>query len=256
MKEIEEFYLKNLSNGAHTSFHSLVISNIEPKTASLPGVEIVFAEYKAQFELEQEAYRRHRKSSYTKNLETAHLKRSDVFRGLKYAIKSYSYHSDLGKKKAARDLQAVLHKFGDVSRKGVLSASIAAGFIVSVSRKQLNAAIELLGIGEWFEALDEANLSVESLMQTRNSELAQKTKRRMAKERPVVDAAFRKLCTRINAAAIVNGEDQYASAIASMNSLIKDTKLKLAQHMGHLARKRRLKEEARLAQSETKVVES
>lgn len=64
----------------------------------------------------------------------------------------------------------------------------------------------------------------------------------MVEERPALDAAYRKLAGLINAYTVVKGEADFADTINFVNALIKDEKLKLAQHRGRVRKKRNVEE--------------
>jgi hypothetical protein len=243
MQEIENFYLKNLGNGQHLAFHDQLIAYIEKKTATALNIEDAFEAYKQVFARERLAFMPQRKSAFSGGIVAAHRQRGKVYQGLKHVVKAGAFHWDKEKIRAARILLDVLRHFGDVSTKGKLVATSAAFLLASSCKKNYAAELSLLGATEWIDALAEANEQVEGLMAKRNSELAKLPKVRMVDVRPEVDEAYRNIIRRVNALVILQGVEQYAGFIGFANAHIADYRLKLAQHLGRLAKKRRDKEE-------------
>ena len=243
MQEIENFYLKNLGNGEHLSFHRLIIAIIEKQTATALNVEEAFEAYKQQVERERVAFMPQRKSAFSAGITQAHRRRGKLYQGLKHVVKAGAFHWDDTKIRAAHKLRDVLRHFGDVSTKGKLEATGAASILVSSCKKNYAAELALLGATEWIDALEEANEHVKELMNKRNSEQAQLPDIRMVDARSQVDEAYRNIIRRINAMVLLQGDEQYAGFIGFTNALIADYRLKLAQHLGRLAKKRREKEE-------------
>jgi len=243
MQEIENFYLKNLSNGQHLAFHRQMIAIIEKQTAAALNLVDAFEAYKRQFEREQAAFMPQRKSAFSDGIVAAHRRRSKIYQGLKHVVKAHAFHWDDAKIRAAKNLIGVLRHFGNVSTKGKIEATGAAALLTSSCKKNYTNELALLGATEWIDALEEANEKVKELMRERDSEQAKLPDARMVDVRPEVDKAFRALVKRTNAMVVLQGLGQYAAFVNTANALISDYRLKLAQHLGRLAKKRREKAE-------------
>lgn len=239
--KIKEIYLPYLSHGEHKAFHDHVITVVEEFTAATLDVEVVFEEYKKQFADENKAFMPMRKSATTAHLAAAHKRRGNIYRGLKFAVKSAGFHFNPEKEQAAHALKIVLNKFGNIKSKAYNEATAAAMLLANVCNKNYASEVALLGLGEWIAKLETVNTEFTGLMQSRNTERAQKTKLRMSKVRPNVDAAYHSLTERINALVEINGEEAYAPFIKRINVRIDKLRLTLAQHKGRLAKKRREK---------------
>lgn len=243
MQEIENFYLKNLGNGQHLAFHRQMLTYIEKKTAAALNVEETFETYKQQFDKEQAAFMPQRKSAFSDDITAAHQQRGKVYQGLKHVLKASTFQWDENKASVAKFMLAVLKHFGDISKKGKLGATGAAASLTSTCKKNYATELALLGATEWIDALEEANEQVKALMDKRNSELAKLPDVRMVDVRPEVDEAYHSLIRRVNAMVNLQGIEQFAEFVNTANAIISDYRLKLAQHLGRLAKKRQEREE-------------
>jgi hypothetical protein len=165
--------------------------------------------------------------------------RKELFLGLKFAIKSATCHWDETRHKAGKTMLTVLGHFGDLYKQNMMEATANAGLLASASRENYAGQVALLGLGEWLDKLEEVNERFNQYFLGRSHEQSLRPKLCMTEARPALDAAYRELAEMLNAYALVKGEAEFVPIINFINAQIADEKLKLAQHMGRVRKKRR-----------------
>lgn len=243
MKQINRFTLKHLAHGGHLAFHSTVLQFLEKQQAVADGMADELTAYKTAYGQERSIYPYRRGSSITKQMVAAKQLRIELHLGLKFTVKAAACHWDEARRKAGKTMKKVIEHFGDLYKQNMIEATANAGLLVNTSRGQYAGQVALLGLGEWLDRLEEANNRFNEYFLSRSREESQKPKMRMTEARPALDAAYRELAEMLNAYVLVKGEAEYAPIIDFINALIADEKLKLAQHVGRVRKKRR-KEEA------------
>jgi ElaB/YqjD/DUF883 family membrane-anchored ribosome-binding protein len=102
------------------------------------------------------------------------------------------------------------------------------------------------GLTGWMDELEKANNAFGNLSMDRYDESAAQTALAMKEIRSQVDDAYRKIVERINAAIIMEGEDDFSEFVTTLNAVIKKYSDILAQKQGRAAAKKENKENENL----------
>ena len=215
--EIEEIGLKRLTNEEHYKFMFDTDALIIAATTSTLSIENDYVIFKEAFQNEGEALGFVRKSSITDNIYDADLVRDTTLRGLKKAIESNLSHFKPVNREAAKRLLVFLNTFGNVTAKSYQEESAAIIKIVSELKSTYATDINLLGLMEWVDELENNNSSFDHLMTNRFDESDDKTRLRMKEVRKEIDKAYKAIVKRINALIIVNGEANYTDFVNKLN---------------------------------------
>ncbi len=161
------------------------------------------------------------------NLLTAELQDMDARRdaalsGLRMVASAYSFHFDEDVRKAAGVLAAGIDKYGTglVRLNYVAETEVIEGFVADVANNaELAAAITKLGLTNWINELNTANILFNTTYLNRTESYASKPTGSLTELRQVTTVAYNELVAHITAHYTLTPSDGYAKLIARINSL-------------------------------------
>jgi hypothetical protein len=234
--KIKSFYLPQLHNGEHVTFHeesfeqlnrtnnpaSLgVVEQTETYAAALNEEKLTIDVFAAS-ELSSESLKRDRM-------------RDKAYSAFKAWLKIYANDPDTAVSEAAERLLFIVRQTAaDTGNPLLLGLTKETAAINSLLRnlEPHRADIELTGAAGRLKALETANRSFEELQIERNIEKAGKHSGNVKAARTVTDAAYLSVIERINAQALLQGDEPFASFIKEQNTVIDKYATLAAQRKG------------------------
>ena len=230
--KIISFYLKNLRNEEHYQFQTDFKGLVVQHDATSLGIEVDFNNYLPLYAEEGEAIDKIIKSAITEELSDADKKRDFTFRGLCAAIDAGCHHFNAAKQHAAKNLQVVIDRYGNVGDKPYDEETAAISALVVDMETTYAPDVATLGIGDWIVELKANNLSFDTIKNNRYTEEGSKTQLHMKEVRTTVDAAYRIIAEHLHALIIVNGDVHYKDFVNALNLRIEHYKMVLSQRNG------------------------
>lgn len=218
--EILYFSLSKLRNEEHFQFHTEFRDLIIEATPEALGIETQYPDYDLLYANENEALAFVKKNDITNDLYESDSKRDDTYRGLAATIKAGGYHFNQATKQAAAHVLPLFDQYGNIAAKSFAEETAAINNLISKLNMDYAADVTALGIESWLSELQVNNTAFDTLFKSRNSKEAEKTQLRMKQVRLEVDAAYRQITNRINAAIIMNGETAYKVFVDALNQWI------------------------------------
>ena len=218
--EILYFSLSKLRNEEHFQFHTEFRDLIIEATPVALGIEPQYSGYNLFYANEAEALAFVAKNDITNELYDGDFKRDDTYRGLSATIKAGSYHYNPVIKQATAHVLPLFDQYGNIAAKSFTQETAAINNMVSKLNLDYAADVTTIGIAGWLNELQANNTAFDTLFKSRNSTEAEKTQLRMKRVRLEVDAAYRQITYRINAAIIMNGEAAYKVFVDALNQWI------------------------------------
>jgi hypothetical protein len=170
------------------------------------------------------------KSGYTGQLDEQDRVRDRIFRGLDDAVKSALNHFNPDKREAARLIEIVLDRYGNIAAKAVDQETAAIDDLVrELQSGNYPALTTTLALTDWTEQLQTENKRFKDLMTARYGEAAQRPATNMKAARAATDKAFRELIRRLEALALVNGTKDYEALFRELNAVLERHKNLLAR---------------------------
>ncbi|MDR2627530.1 MAG: DUF6261 family protein [Dysgonamonadaceae bacterium] len=200
-----------------TEFRDLALES----GASALDITALFAVFMTLYGQADEALDLIRKSLDTDLMEAADMKRDHTYRGLTDAVKSCLNHFDVGKKRAAEDLNTVIEHFGNLAAKPGNEETAGIYNLVQMFSGEYAAQTTLLGLTDWVSELSQNNNDYEALVKSRNDEVVARTKFRMKTVRRETEAVYRQMVERIEAQLILNNPPVLEEFVSKLNGFLK-----------------------------------
>jgi hypothetical protein len=198
------------------------------------GIEPQYASYKVQLGAETSVFGTVRKSDHTLALEEQDGSRDNIVRGFDFSVKSYAFHFDPAKQKAAQKLQALLDRYGNIAAKPIdQETAVIDDLLRELAAPDYAAALDVLAFNDWVVQLNAENQAFKDLMDVRYEETAQRAfSTKMKGARAGVDRDFRAVVDYVEAQVIVKGLAPYELFIHELNAILERYKNMLAQRQG------------------------
>lgn len=167
-----------------------------------------------------------RGSALTMTLADSDKCRDDIHRGLCHYVEAYRWHKDGGKVDAANHLLRVVKRYGtsELRKSGynVETAMIRSLIVDLKSTRNVDFTTQI-GLSEWIDDLSAANEAFSTLMENRQSEVAEFLDYTTRDVRKVLTPHFRKMVKVIEANAITGTNEDYQIIIDHLNTEIELT---------------------------------
>jgi gas vesicle protein len=236
--KIIKFLRTLLHNETHFEFYYDFRALAEACGIDKLNIANLFVIFLALFADEDTAMQKIRKSAHTAKLQAADKYRDEIWRGLVDAVKSALNHFNSSVRDAATTLKIVCDTYGNIAKKTLDDETGAIYNIIQDMRGKYAAEVAALGLTDWVNELEKANEAFRALMKERYDETAEKTTLTMKDVRVKIDEAYDAIVERINAAIIIEGEDNYREFVTKLNVLIKRYADIQAQRKGRAAAKK------------------
>ena len=229
---IKDLSISRLKNAEHFQFQTEFKTEVEKKTATALGIDTQFANYLLKYKEEDEALVYIRKSSQTDLLNEADSYRDRIFRGLCDTNRAALNHFIPEKAEAARKLNIVFDTYGNLTVEAYEEETAKINSLIKELRNNYATEINLLGLNEWVDELENANNKFEDIKTQRYTEESSKTILRMKKVRTEIDLIYKDITNRINAQILLNGEANYKDFVIALNQRIENAKGVMAKRKG------------------------
>lgn len=242
------------------ALHSLIIPEVE-KLADAQVTGLV-ATYKEKFAKFDETLKVGGKSPYSKQLADLDAVRDKIYKGMEGQVKAMLNHFDEEKAQIAYHVKVILDKYGSPVKLPYLQEDSVIKNIITDLRaydnatepeeedrpvvQSLNATndlLQIIGLLEWVDRLEEANNAFMTVYTERNVVDATVVTGATKAAREACDTAADDVFRRINALAELNGDADYIEVINNVNQLIEKEKAELAHHKSVVANRKKKKEE-------------
>ncbi|WP_046745422.1 DUF6261 family protein [Kordia zhangzhouensis] len=169
------------------------------------------------FEVEQEPVQ-------TAALQALDAQRDDLYKGIRYVLKGYTYHIDSIKKEAAKSLLFHFETYGkNVHRMPYQqeTALIANMMEQWQTDTQLQEAVTMLHLSDWVQALETVNREFGQLYVARVSEIATNDIPTFTSLRDGATAVYRTLVERLEAFVTLNTHDDHQKLHVEIHELVR-----------------------------------
>jgi hypothetical protein len=177
----------------HTEYYGLVILY----TAELLGIKRIFLLYEALLKEADRLLELLQASFSTTGTAEADYLRTEMFKGLRDAVKSFLHSIDSQTQTAAKKLHTVITKYGSAIMKGGRAAKTAAidnllqDLTHGESLVDLSAEVQLLDLGQWVTNLNDANVAFKESLAERAGEAADRPEAgRLIQVRAAMDSYY------------------------------------------------------------------
>jgi hypothetical protein len=199
----------------------------------LVKIQGLYNPYMQWLNREKMAYQFVLKSTITEAKEATDRERDDGFHGLYYTILAATRYYDPAVVAAAKRLMLVL---GDFNRTPLVKLSYdAETATINALLQELSKYaddIATVGVQNWVDGLTRKNGEFEALAKQYHDEMAEKPEYNMRDARNGIEPTRRTLFGFIEVLDVMEGEGTYASAVQSLNTIIKHYNDVYAQHKG------------------------
>ena len=219
-KKFLRFSLRNLRNEEWYNFFLEFKRFVLQFTPLLLGIEALFALFLTLLQKADELLEIIRKSPLTHEIKLLDGLRDSAYRALKAAWKYALAGLDPQKHKAAERLGIVFHHFGNLAAMPYNEATGAIVNFVEELRGTYAADVELLELTELVNRLEEANNAFEAAVMERNAEASERPEAKLEEVRHEIDRCYLDILERIEAQALLEGDERFAGFIRTLNTNI------------------------------------
>jgi hypothetical protein len=221
--KIRSFYLAQLHNGEHATYHFESLEHLKLANPDSLGVSEEVKTYEDALDNQKQTidvFAATESSSESYQLDG---KRDKSYRAFKAYLKVYVNDEDPVLSSAAERLLFIVREsaieLGDPLSLSLAKETTAINSLLR-NLEPLQADIELIGAGKRLNELKNANSAFEKLQIERNIEKAGKHSGNVKDARIVTDLAYKTIVERINAQALLYGSAAFETFIKEQNAII------------------------------------
>ena len=219
-KKIKGIAISRLSNGAHYTFVQTTLVWIEECEAAASRLSADIATLRAAFSREEATLRVVRKSRLTEEIVQGDAMRDSSYSGYKKAVKGLLSLPEGEMLAAARRLWEHIRSCRIVTTdQRDKQTGMMTSFIDDLEGKYA-ADVAALGLSPLVEVMKTANEKVRVLTSERDTENSVKIVGATKAARLATNEAYRTLIDKVNAIALLEGDEDYADLIDAMNAQI------------------------------------
>jgi hypothetical protein len=198
---------------------------VEEHHPEVLDIEALFIAFISFYGMADEALEQIQKSSYTSAIVQLDAVRDNAFMGVSDTVRTALRHFDAAKRTAAERLLILFDHYGDVANKpyNEETASIYK-FLQDIRTKYPDEIVTLDLIG-WLNELERSNTDFENAILDRNREYAGRTDLNMLNVRRQTGRAYLDIVERIEALALIQGDEKFAPFINTLNANIERYKI-------------------------------
>jgi hypothetical protein len=190
--------LHALKNETHVEFHGKVIPIFADFDPQALGIQPLFNGYRPAFLREKESLDFIIKSALTQEIVLQDHERDMVYRGFDNTAKAALNHFDPAYRAAARKIDVIIKRYGNISRKTFDDESAAIDDLIQELQLPANESdVTLIGLKPWKDRLAYENTRFRQLMDERYNETAGKTSLRMKTARTETDKYYLAILSQI-----------------------------------------------------------
>ena len=189
---------------------------------TLPEDKAMVDAYKASVKEFDDALVLSRKNSQTEGQKAADVAFDSLFRSSRNYAAAMAGHPVADVAALGATLDAIYDKYGDITKHGYDKEYALAHNLLQDLQTLEAEEIEMLHFAEWVAALAQAYAQFTIAREAKAYEDTTYINGLTREKRLAADQAFKQLVKRVNALAIVNGEEPYAAFIDLVNEYIED----------------------------------
>ncbi|WFE84783.1 DUF6261 family protein [Parabacteroides chongii] len=235
MVKIQTFGTKTrLKNNESLTFGREIETAIETIGAKSIGIEDIFPEYKEKLQIFDDSIVNISKSPYTDQMNEANKLRGDYHVAIIVEMKNAMRHYDKDKLAAAKRIKTLSDTFIGAQRRSFDDqTSFINNFLQALASDQYKEDATLLGLDPWITELKKVNELCSNLTLKRTKERSEKSvKGNTEMTRPVFEKAYAAIVEKLNALAMINGDEKYAELFAWWNSRIDHYRVVISNSLG------------------------
>lgn len=217
-KEIIKISTASMSNGAHYNFMQSTLERSKANETVQEKAKGEIDALEAALARENENLKVATKSELTAGISEGDTRRDSYYTGYKTTVKGFTYLPAGEAMKAAADrLWSHIANYA-INTQAQLDkqTGMMTNFIEDLE-KELAADVTALGLTLFVTSMKGANEQVRTLMMQRDAAKGAKTVGATKADRALTDEAYDALVRKVNALAVVEGDEKYASFIDEMN---------------------------------------
>jgi hypothetical protein len=166
----------------------------------------------------------------TVDIKRFDMLRDSAFRALRAAWKYALAELDPQKQLAAERLGIVFHHFGNLASKPYNEATGAILNFLDELRGKYAADVEMLNLTDMVNKLEDANNAFEAAILQRNAEASERPDMKLLEIRHETDRCYHDILDRIEAQALLEGDERFAGFIRTLNANIERYKRSRRPH--------------------------
>jgi hypothetical protein len=248
MKKTKKIYLHSLRNEEWFNFFTEFKAIVEKFSPEKLKIEKPFALFGSLYILVDGIIERIRKNKMTAHIFELDKQRDTTFRGLVHTIDSYTYHFDITKQKAAKNLSTVLSHYGNLADKPYNEETSGIYNFLQELRTNYGDEIDILELAPWLDDLEQKNSEFGKAILDRNQDEANKSELRLIDVRKDIDQCYTDIMERIEASALLeedeNQKNFYETFLKELNTNIKRYMDIIAQRKGRAEKNKEEEEES------------
>lgn len=221
MNKILVFRLSYLRNDAHSQFMFIYSNLLKAFPAVMAVVAALYPEFEAIFAIEEQLVDASQGSEITGQLAKVDKDLDRLIVGINSIIQSGMHHFDTKVVEAANRIRIRMRAFGNIGSKAYKEEANAVRILVNDLRNNYSEDMATLALTQWVDALALAGTAFDTLFVERNTEWSDRPKGKMTDVRRRVDAVYRPMTARINAAALMDDVGAFDEFINQLNREIK-----------------------------------
>ncbi len=230
--KIKKVKLSHLRNEELFQFFTEFKTLIEEQTPESMSITEEYCKFLELYGNVDNVLEQIRKSRYTEEIAQADVERDTTFSGFRDVVKGMQSHFVTDKSKAAANLMIVFNQYGNIAKKNYSEATASIHNFLQEMRGKFAPDVEILGLQEWVEQLDENNQEFSTLMLQRNEEQSEKNSLKMKDLRKEIEACYADIIIRIEAVTILQSDHTLTDVVNKLNANLTRYKNTLAQRQG------------------------
>lgn len=235
MSKIQSFGTKTrLKNNESLTFGREIEIAIETIGADTLEIDDVFSDYKVKLQNFDDSIVNVAKSIFTDQMAAANKLRGKQHVAIVLEIKNGLRHFDQKKNEAAARLSILTNTFTGAQKRAFDDqTSFINNFLQELASDKYKADVALLGLDAWVAELKKSNDLCAELTLKRSQERSQKSGKGSTElTRPLYEKAYNTVVEKLNALALVKGDDKYAELFAWWNARIDHYRIVISDSLG------------------------
>jgi len=214
--------------------HLSLMTGVKKLISEEPAVKLILVVEEPQFSdalaAEVVAEKVASGSEITDSMDKLFVLRAKHFTGLEHAVEMGLCQFDPTIESIAVSVKKVMDKYGNINRKTNAEKTVSFRNLTDelLSAENLPKVTQI-GAKAWAEKVKEENDEYSALTDSRTKEVKGRPSGNMHDARDVTDRIYHIITARVNAAATLNGEANYASFINGLNGAIEALKATMSQ---------------------------
>ncbi len=218
--EIYTLALSRLRNLAHFEFHDEVQQLVNKHTAEKLNIVAAFAEFCTLLDQEKSGLEVIRQHKLTAEIAQLDEQRDHIFSGLVTNVKSLKHHFNADIQAAAVELSTVLNTYGNLTTTTYNEETAGLHKLTEELLADYNNQLTTCNLVDWVTHLQTVNENFKTLMLSRNEDLTDQEPIHMRSVRKEIDRVYQLMVKRIEASALLNGEDDFKDFVNELNGRI------------------------------------